>query len=223
MNNISAKALSVDFGKGKIFENLDFKITPGFSRITSSHGGGKSILLRVLSGIVPVVEGQLFFDDLEVSQFVFEDWASLRKKIGYSFDFGGLLSNRTLFDNLMLPLQYHQFLNELEAQNKVEELLQKFDLFSDRFARPSEVTGSQRKAACVARSMVLDPEVLILDDPSTGLNPFVKKTLFKEIEIAQKERGLKFVIYTSDDSEVTKRFGGYEVDCRAGKIEEKVA
>lgn len=223
MKSISAKSLSVDFGKGNILENLEFKISSGFSRITSSRGGGKSILLRVLSGVIAPTNGELFFDDLDVSKFTFEEWGNLRKKIGYSFDFGGLLSNRSLFDNLMLPLQYHRFLSEPEAFEKVEGLLGKFDLFSDRFSRPSEVTGSQRKAACVARSMVLDPEVLILDDPSTGLSPSVKKTLFEEIELAQKERALKFIIYSSDDSEVVSRFRGVEIDCRSSQFEERVA
>lgn len=214
IQKISAREISVHFGAKKVIDRLNFEIPEGFSRVTSTSGGGKSVILRLLAGSLAPDSGELYLNDRNVSDFTFEEWSPYRLKIGYSFDFGGLLSNRTLFENLLLPLHYHNILEEEQAYSRVEELLMRFDLFYEKDLRPSEVTGSQRKAACVARSMIMHPEVLLLDEPTIGLNQPMKKALFEEVETQMRDSHLKFVIFCSDDPEMLKRFQHKEIHCR---------
>lgn len=208
IDRIEVRDLHFSFGEKVIFEDLNVQLNPGFSHLTSGLGSGKSTLLKMLVGLLSPDQGKILYNDQDVSGFSFEEWASLRLRIGYSFDFGGLLNNRTLFENLLLPLHYHNALSYDEAILRVEELLEKFDLIKEKDLRPSEVTGSQKKAACVARSLVLHPEVLLLDDPTIGLKSATREALFSEVEEHMSKRNLKLVISASDDVELLDRFKG---------------
>lgn len=211
IESIEVRDLSLSFGETSVFEGLNFKIPGGFSQLTSQLGSGKSSLLKLFAGLLRPTRGQILINDLDVSDFTFEEWARFRLRIGYSFDFGGLLNNRSLFDNLLLPLHYHNFLDYKEACAHVEELLVRFDLIKEKNLRPSEVTGSQKKAVCVARSLILNPEVLLLDDPTIGLKSSTKEALFAEVESHMENKNLKYVLSASDDPELLARFKGVSI------------
>lgn len=150
--------------------NLTFK--PGkVIWVTGASGSGKSTLLRTLSALILPQEGQLFInDDMYISEMSFEEFMPFRLNIGYSFELGGLLNNRTLWDNLTLPLLYHKAAGFKESEQRAEEILKMFAIDKYKNERPASVPGGVRKAACVARAFMLDPQILILDEPTTGLN-----------------------------------------------------
>ncbi|MAV91148.1 MAG: ABC transporter ATP-binding protein [Bdellovibrionaceae bacterium] len=221
IESIVAKNLTVQFGDLKVFENLNFEIQPGFNRIFTSVGRGKSVTLKLLAGSLMPNSGEIFYNGKDVTKFSFEEWSDIRLRLGYAFDFGGLLNNRTLLENLILPIHYHNFLDAEEAILKMNELLDCFGIVEDRNRRPSDVTGSQRKATCVARAMVLDPEVLLLDDPTTGLSDRAKEGFFHQVDEMFEKGSLKYVIYSSEDKSLISKFQGQSIDCNTTSASER--
>jgi ABC-type transporter Mla maintaining outer membrane lipid asymmetry ATPase subunit MlaF len=212
MEKIRLEEVSLSLAGKKIFENLNLVLNQGIHRVVSGQASGKSLFLQLLAGGLAPSTGRIFYGGVDVSAFCFEDWRELRLKIGYGFDYGGLLNNRSLEENLLLPLNYHNFFSPEESEERVLDFLEKFELGAVKSLRPSEVTGSQRKAAVVARALLLRPEVLVLDDPTTGLRNSVKESFFKELE-REMHGGLSHLIYCSEDREMNERFKPALIDC----------
>jgi ABC-type transporter Mla maintaining outer membrane lipid asymmetry ATPase subunit MlaF len=120
-------------------------------------------------------------------------------QIGYSFDYGGLINNRSLLDNMMLPLLYHKTLPQKEAKERVEEMLSTFDLMKFAHERPAHVPGRVRKTTCLLRSLVMHPQMLLLDDPSVGLGQDSVYTFVDYIHKLRKEGHLKHIFISSYD------------------------
>ena len=180
---------------------------------------GKSTLLKIIAGITPVSQGQFLINGQNIYEMSFEEFLPLRLKIGYGFDSGGLLNNKTLLENILLPLQYHKRESEhLEA--KLLKLLNRFKLERVQHLRPFAVSGSLRKAACLVRSIILEPEILILDEPDAGLKDDGIVALCQSLE-EELERGLKQVIYTSDNLILEKRLGPVDVWLQTNRFEQK--
>lgn len=151
--------VSVEFNLGKIVW------------VTGASGSGKSTLLKTFAGLILPQQGQLYINEKDVvSDMSFEEFMPYRLNIGYSFELGGLLNNRTIWDNLMLPLLYHKAAGYRDSEKRAEEILKMFAIEKYKNERPASVPGGVRKAACVARAFMMDPQILILDEPTTGLN-----------------------------------------------------
>lgn len=160
------------------------------------QGQGKSILIHLLAGLSEPSEGQVLINGMNIHGVSFERFLPLRVKIGVAFDLGGLLHNRTLFENLMLPLHYHEYLPYAEAEYKIMSLLDKFDLIKFKDFRPSFVSGSVRKIVVLIRSLLFDPDVLLLDDPFVGLNDRQRRTFVSLIDQLRQKGGASRVLYS---------------------------
>ncbi|MBO9668665.1 MAG: ABC transporter ATP-binding protein, partial [Bdellovibrio sp.] len=115
------------------------------------------------------------------------------------FDSGGLINNRSLFDNMMLPLLYHKTLPQNEAKERVEEMLGAFDLMKFANERPAHVPGRVRKTVCLLRSVVMHPQMLLLDDPSVGLGQDSVYAFVDYIHKLRKDGHLKHIFISSYD------------------------
>lgn len=137
--------------------------------VKAEEGAGKSSLLQILAGLQIPQSGRYLINGENVVDMTFEEFLPYRLNVGYSFDYGGLLNNKSIYDNLVLPLLYHKILEPKEAEQRVRELLREFSLeqFADNL--PAHVPGRVRKLACLLRAVVTRPQVLLLDDPSVGL------------------------------------------------------
>jgi phospholipid/cholesterol/gamma-HCH transport system ATP-binding protein len=173
--------------------------------IIGESGSGKSVFLKLLAGLLMPVSGEYFVNGQNVSEMSFEEFLPFRKRIGYSFDYGGLLANRTIKDNLLLPLQYHGEISATEAEERVEVMLHRFKLHTQRDRRPAAVSGSIRKTAIIARSLIQHPELLILDDPFIGLDREGVIVLLNTISDHRKFKGLKHVYFTSRGESVASK------------------
>ena len=194
-------------GQDPTLLNCDFTFPAGeVVHIKSPEGAGKSTLLQILAGLLIPSSGNYLINGVDVVQMSFEEFLPYRLKIGFTFDYGGLINNRTIFDNLMLPLVYHKLITYEEAKIRVDDVIERFDLVKFRNERPAHVPGRVRKLAVLLRALVVHPEMLLLDDPSVGLGEATQKT-FADYVLELREHGFcKHVIVSSYDDKFMNLF-----------------
>lgn len=187
-------------GHDATLSNADFEFpTNKIIWVQSQEGAGKSTVLQILAGLLIPQSGKYFLNEDNVTDMSFEDFLTYRLGIGYTFDYGGLINNKTLEDNLLLPLTYHNLISRAEAKNRVTEVLKKFDLLKFKDERPAHVPGRVRKLGCVLRAIVTHPQMLLMDDPSVGLGSETT-SLFVDLVHEMRDQGfLKHIFVTSYD------------------------
>ncbi|MBL7544277.1 MAG: ATP-binding cassette domain-containing protein [Bdellovibrionaceae bacterium] len=202
-----------------ILMNADFDFPTNENvLIQSVQGAGKSTLLQILGGLIVPQSGKYLINDSSIVDMSFEEFLPYRLAIGYTFDYGGLINNRTIYDNLMLPLLYHKMVEVEEASRRVMEVLKYFDLEKFKDERPAHIPGRVRKIACLLRPMMTHPQVLLLDDPSVGLG---QETALKFIDLVNKhriERGLKHVFISSYDEKFMSHISHVTVHLDGGLL-----
>jgi ABC-type methionine transport system ATPase subunit len=179
--------------------------------IRSPGGRGKSTLLRLLAGLLAPTAGRILIDGKNISDMSFEEFLGYRLNIGYGFDMGGLLNNKTIFENLILPLEYHKMVSQEEAVERVEQMIKTFGVSSSRDLRPFAVPGSQRKLTCILRAFIHQPQVVFLDDPVTGLKGDNLNDLLEYVEESFATRGLKQVFFSSESPVLATEFKAEEL------------
>ncbi|MDZ4660781.1 MAG: ATP-binding cassette domain-containing protein [Pseudomonadota bacterium] len=197
---------NVSFGfedRGLLIENntVEFPMNKNI-HLTGPAGAGKTTVLKIIAGLINPEVGKFLINSEDALPMSFEEFLPYRLNIGFSFDYGGLLANRTLFENLMLPLRYHELLSHTSAIERVDQILKDFGLTRNRDARPSAVSGGHRKATIVARAFVTQPEMIIFDQPTTGLDDLAEKALVRYIKEGRDQGWLKHVFIVSQDKEL---------------------
>lgn len=195
------EALSFAYQEGSaVFRDLSVEL-PLNSNIfvTGSPGSGQSTFLKILAVLVQPQTGSYFINGQDATQMSFEEFLPIRMQIGYSFDYGGLFANRTLHDNLTLPLLYHNVCSADEADEQVREMAVYFDFERQANQRPAMVSGGLRKLICVLRAFILRPQMAVLDDPFTGIGMDASRKLVRLIQERKEMGELKHVFLTSRD------------------------
>lgn len=185
--------------KKPLFEKLDFSVPQApLIWLHGQAGMGKSSLLKILAGLLMPQSGRYLINGQDVFQMSFREFLPYRLAMGYSFDSGGLLANRTLFENLMLPLMFHGRCLENEAMERVNFWMKRFQLSAVKDQRPFAVTGGQRKAAVLLRAFIHYPQVVFLDDATAGLKEHALQTFVELIEACTLHHGLKHVLFCAE-------------------------
>lgn len=138
--------------------------------IRGAQGAGSSTVMQVLAGLLTPTLGSYLINGVPVENMSFEEFLPFRLRMGYGFDRGGLLSNRTLFENLVLPLNYHKICSPQDAERRVLALMERFQLINFKDLRIAYVSESLRKMTVLIRSIIMDPEILFLDDPNIRIS-----------------------------------------------------
>lgn len=201
ISSLALDNLTFGYEPGRnVFESLSFEMPMnGNIFITGQLGSGASTLLKLLSVLVQPQSGSVKVNGINTSEMSFDEFLPIRKTIGYTFDLGGLLSNRTLSENLKLPLLYHKLCSEEEAEKRVMDIMSEFSLLADMEKRPGAVGGGVRKLACVLRAFVIDPQMIVMDDPFTGLGMENSRKLVRLVQERREKGTLKHVFLTSRD------------------------
>ncbi len=195
-----------------ILKNVDFEIPLNRNyNVVSQEQSHASAFLKFISLLYEPQTGALQFDHLNATESQFDDILPLRLTLGYAFDYGGLMRNRTLFQNLLLPLEYHSLYTANEREDRIVQLLKWFDLLGSKDKLPSEVTGRVRKLVCLLRSFVHSPQILILDDPAIGLSNEMKETLIHVLKEQLNKKEIQHLIFSSQDSTWNQNFAHDEI------------
>lgn len=158
-------------GGSSVFENVDFDFPMNdWVWIKAELGYGRSTLLQLLAALQVPQTGRYLINDDDITEMSFEEFLPYRLAIGYGFDIGGVIHNKTLIENLTLPLLYHKICSPEEAHQRAWEYMNCLGVDKYKDHRPAAVSGSVRKVICLIRSIIMHPQVLILDDPTVGLN-----------------------------------------------------
>ena len=155
-----------------ISNGVSFLVPKGKSLcIVGMSGEGKSVLLKQIIGLIPPTSGSILIDGIDITQLTKAELPIVYKRCGYVFQFAALLDSLTVFDNMKLALEDKGFTDEIIEQMIVEKL-NDVNLPVDVFPKyPSEISGGMRKRVGLARTLLINPEIILYDEPTSGLDP----------------------------------------------------
>ncbi|MDR3334465.1 MAG: ATP-binding cassette domain-containing protein [Treponema sp.] len=192
--------LSKSFNNNAVLKDVSLEIPEkSVCAIIGQSGTGKSVLFKTIMGMISPDKGKVWFKDTELTALKTNDLISMRKRFGYSFQNAALFDSMTIGENLAFPLQEVLHITDRrEIQKQVAELLDWIELPGIAAKRPDELSGGMRKRVGVARSLIMRPEVLFFDEPTTGLDPVLSETINNLVVRVNRELGITCVMITHD-------------------------
>jgi len=197
---VEFKHVSMSFGARKVLCDISFQVPGGQTLcILGRSGIGKSVTLKLLIGLLKPDSGEVLIESEDISRAGPEDLSRLRRKIGFLFQSGALFDSFSVGDNLALPLQRLDKSKTPEQMRRaIDETLQEVGLQKDKDKMPSELSGGMRKRAGLARALVLNPKLLLVDEPSSGLDRITASEIDSLLLKVKTERHTTLVIVTHD-------------------------
>jgi len=202
---ISLRGVTKSFGSHTVLEDITFDVPKG--RITSilgPSGTGKSVLLKNILGLLKPERGEIWVDGDQIVGLREKRLYEVRKKFGVLFQDGALFGSMNLYDNIAFPLREHTRKNEAEIRELVYRNAELVGLMDHLKKLPGEVSGGMKKRAGLARAMVTEPEIVLFDEPDSGLDPVRVAYLDELVVTAQKETGATFFIITHNIESVMR-------------------
>ena len=192
--------LKKSFGNNHVLRDINLVINKGENLvILGKSGTGKSVLIKCIVGLVDLDEGTLVIFGQNVSELKEKALVELRKKIGFLFQSGALYDSMTVRENLEFPLRRQLgSIPKEKMDSLIEEALQNVGLAKSIDLTPSELSGGMRKRLGLARTLILKPEIMLYDEPTTGLDPITSREISQLILDVQKKYNTSSVIITHD-------------------------
>lgn len=188
------------FGNRTVLDDVSFKVNAGEALcILGRSGTGKSVTLKLMIGLLKPESGKVCIDSEDIAHASEEDLSRVRRHMGFLFQSAALFDSFTLGDNLALPLRrLDKSKSPSEIERAVDEALEWVGLNLDKAKMPAELSGGMRKRAGLARALVLHPKLLLVDEPSSGLDRITASEIDDLLLRVKKEYGATLVIVTHD-------------------------
>ncbi len=200
-NPIAIKIVDLykSFGSKTVLKGINLEIEKGKTTvIIGASGSGKSVLIKHIIGLLKPDRGEIWVDGKDITKLPLKELNEVRKQFGMCFQMAALFDSMTVFENVAFPLREHTDLSEEEIAAKVSETLNKVGLYQCEHLYPSELSGGMRKRVGLARAVILNPSIVIYDEPTTGLDPLLTEDIDNMILDAKYQFNVTSVVISHD-------------------------
>jgi phospholipid/cholesterol/gamma-HCH transport system ATP-binding protein len=206
------------FGSRKVLDDVSFDVRPGSGFVILGRSGtGKSVTLRHMVGLVRPDSGRVMIGDDEISALKGTELSRVRRKIGFLFQTAALFDSISVGENVAFPLRRHTPLHEREIRARAEGKLAAVGLEREYDKMPAALSGGMRKRVGLARALALDPEIVLVDEPSAGLDPITADEIDALLAGLKEDGGVTLVVVTHN-IQSARRLGDELVMLHEGRI-----
>lgn len=196
---ISLRQLNITFGTHTVLDNIDLDVYKGETlAVLGPSGTGKSTVLRSMIGLLEPNGGQIFIQGEDVSRLDEDGWNRLRMKMGMVFQYSALFDFLTVGENVAFGLRQHTDKSDEEIQGIVTQMLELVGLPGTQNLYPAELSGGMKKRVGLARAIAVNPEIVLYDEPTAGLDPIMSRNISRLIKKTQEQLHVTSVLVTHD-------------------------
>lgn len=191
--------LRKSFGAKKVLDGVDLEIEKGkITVIIGRSGEGKSVLIKHIIGLLKPDSGQILLDDQDITAMSERDFHEVLKRFGMLFQGAALFDSMTVAENVGFALKEHTDMNDEDILKVVSEKLRRVGLVNVENMMPSDLSGGMKKRVGLARAIVMDPEIVLFDEPTTGLDPIMSDSVADLVLETQRALKTTYILITHD-------------------------
>jgi phospholipid/cholesterol/gamma-HCH transport system ATP-binding protein len=196
---IEAKNITKSFRDKAVLKDVSTVFMPGKTNlIIGQSGSGKTVLMKCLIGLFTPDSGTISYDGRTISSLSFDEMKDIRQEIGMLFQGGALFDSQTVEENIMFPLTMFTQMSLEEKRDRANFCLRRVNLENVNKLYPSEISGGMKKRVAIARALVMEPQLLLYDEPTSELDPVMSATLTEIIATLREQTAVTSVVVTHD-------------------------
>lgn len=200
---IKLENITKSFGRHDVLKGVNMSINKGeITAIIGKSGEGKSVLLKHIIGLLQPDDGEIIFDGISFGKIKKKQLKQIWSKFSYVFQGNALFDSLTIYDNIAMPLSEMKLLKEKAIRQKVFQRMEQLDIPGIENKYPSQISGGMRKRVALARALITDPEIVLFDEPTTGLDPIRKNAVHSMISDYQRKLGFTCVLVSHEIPDV---------------------
>ncbi|MBI5557857.1 MAG: ATP-binding cassette domain-containing protein [Deltaproteobacteria bacterium] len=187
------------FGQQRVLDGVSVSFAAGMTTVIAGGSGqGKSVTLKLILGLISPDSGEILVNGRDITKMKLSELNRIREKFGVLFQGAALLDSMTVFENVSLPLRERTNYRSQEIVDRVKKMLAQFDLDGHEEKYPAQLSGGMKKRVGLARALMLQPEIMLFDEPTTGLDPQITMDIYRLFFQMQKQFGYTSIIVSHD-------------------------